>query len=141
MGNAVWLFLAVPAWYSSTIVSPFSAGPLSAIPALGILSLTIGVVLGIVKRKTSLLIFLLLPTASQILVVVAGFMRGAFRSDANQLTLWILTFVLLQMAGAGYIVWRLKGARGPATAIAVFTSSYAVFAAFVAAMAFSDDWL
>ena len=142
MGNAIWLFLAVPAWYCSTIVSPFSAGLLSAIPALGILSLTIGVVVGIAKRELGLLIFLLLPAASQILVVVAGFKRGAFQHDANQLALWIIgTFMLLQIVGAAYIVWRLKGARGPAAAIAIFTSSYALFAAFVAAMAFSDNWL
>jgi len=139
MGNAAWLFLALPAWYFSTILAPFSAGVLTAIPALGILCLAIGVVLGIVKRKTSLMIFLLLPAASQILVVIAGFMRGSLRYDANQPILW--TFLLLQIAAAGYIVWRLKGARRPAAALAVFTSSYAFFAAFVAAMAFSDTWL
>ena len=49
--------------------------------------------------------------------------------------------MLLQIAGAGYIVWRLEGARWPAAAIAIFTSSYAFFAAFVAAMAFSDTWV
>jgi hypothetical protein len=141
MGNAVWLFFAVPTWYFSEITSPFSAGLLTAIPALGTLSLAIGVVLGILKRKSGLLVFLLLPAASQIFVVVAGFMRGAFRSDSNQLGLLIWTFVLLQIAGAGYIVWRLKGARGSATALAFFTSSYALFAAFIATMAFSDDWL
>ena len=86
MDNAVWLFLAVPAWYSSAIISPFGAGPLTEIPALGIASLAVGIVLGILSRKTSLLIFLLLPAASQILVVVAGLLRGAFRSDGNQLS-------------------------------------------------------
>jgi hypothetical protein len=146
VGNAIWLFLAVPAWYCSIIVSSLSAGLLSAIPALGILSLAIGIVVGIAKRERGLLIFLLLPAASQILVVVAGFMRGAFQPDANQLdqlALWIILaiFMLLQIVGAAYIVWRLKGARGPAVAIAIFTSSYALFAAFVAAMAFSDTWL
>ena len=97
---------------------------------------------GFVGHETSLWIFLLLPAASQILVVVAGFKRGAFQHDANQLAPWIIgTFMLLQIVGAAYIVWRLKGARGPAAAIAIFTSSYALFAAFVAAMAFSDNWL
>jgi hypothetical protein len=100
MANAVWLFLAVPKWYASTIVSPFSAGVLTMVPALGILSLAIGVVLGIVKRRTGLLTFLLLPAASQILLVVAGFMRGAFRSNGNQLGVWIWTFVLIQIAVA-----------------------------------------
>ena len=80
--------------------------------------------------------------ASQILVVVAGFLRGAFRYDPNHIGAWILgIFMLLQIVGAAYIVWRLEGARWPAAAIAIFTSSYAFFAAFVASMAFSDDWL
>jgi hypothetical protein len=142
VGNALWLFFAVPKWYCSTIVSPFSAGALSAIPALGILSLAIGVVVGLAKREASLLAFLLPSAASQILVVVAGFLRGAFQHDPNHLALWIIgTFMLLQIVGAAYIVWRLEGARWPAAAIAIFTSSYASFAAFVAGMAFSDNWL
>jgi tetrahydromethanopterin S-methyltransferase subunit C len=142
VGNALWLFRAVPVWYCSTIASPFGAGYLTAIPALGILSLAIGVVAGFAKRELSLLIFLLPLAASQILVVVAGFLRGAFIRDPNYLALWIIgTFMLLQIAGAAYIVWRLKGARWPAAAIAIFTSSYASFAAFVAAMAFTDSWL
>lgn len=69
-------------------------------------------------------------------------MRGAFQHDPNQLTLWIIgTFMLLQIAGAAYLVWRLEGARLPAVAIAMFTSSYAFFAAFVGSMSFSDNWL
>jgi hypothetical protein len=142
VNSALWLFLAVPAWYCSTIVSPFSAGPLSAIPALGVLSLVIGTVMGFAKRNMALLIFLAPTAASQLLVAVAGLLRGAFRQDPSHLSLWILgLFMLLQLAGSAYIVWRLKGARWPAAAIAVFTSSYAFFAAFVASMAFSDDWL
>jgi hypothetical protein len=142
VGNAIWLFWLVPVEYFSTIVAPFSAGPLSVIPALGTLSLAIGVVAGIAKREMRLLIFLLLPAASQILLVVAGFQRGAFQHDAIQLGVWIIwTFMLLQIAGAAYVVWRLKGARGPAAAMAIFTSSYGLYAAFAASMAFHDDWL
>jgi hypothetical protein len=88
------------------------------------------------------LLFLLLFAASQILLVVAGFARGAFKHSPSQGTPWIIwTFVLLQIAGAATIVWRLKGARGPAAAIAVLTSTYAFFAAFVASMALADDWV
>jgi hypothetical protein len=109
---------------------------------LGILSLAIGVVTGIAKREKRLLLFLLLPAASQILLVVAGFARGAFRHNRSQLSLWIIwTFILLQIAGAAYLAWRLKGARVPAAATGVFTSSYAFIAAFVASMALNDDWL
>ena len=143
MGNAVWLFWAVPVWYFSTLSMPFSAGPLSAIPASGAICLVIGAGWGVIKRKMNLLLFLLLIVATQVLVVVAGFLRGSLRGTTNQLTLQTLlgAFLLLQIAFAGYLVWRLKGARWPAVALAIFTSSYAAFGAFVAAMAFSDDWL
>jgi hypothetical protein len=143
VGNAVWLFWAVPSWYFSTLLMPFGAGPLSAITALGAVCLIIGAGWGIIKRKTSLLLFLLLIAASQVLVVDAGFSRGLLRGTTNQITLQTLlgAFLLLQVVIAGYFVWRLKGARWPAVVLAIFTSSYAAFGAFVAAMAFSDDWL
>ena len=142
MGNASWLFFAVPSWYWSTIFAPVGAGPLSAIPAIGGLSLAIGVVVGLAKRATSLWLFLLLPAASQLFVAIAGFLRGAFQHDPNNVAGWVVcTFLLLQLVGAAYIVWRSAGARWPAAAIALFTSSYALFAAFVAGMAFADDWL
>jgi len=142
MGNAIWLFWMVPVEYFWTIVSPFSTDLLTIVPVLGILSLAIGVVTGVAKREKRLLLFLLLPAASQIFLVVAGFARGTFRRDPNHVSLWIFwAFILLQLACAAYLAWRLKGARGPAAAMAVFTSSYAFFAAFVASMAFADDWL
>ena len=142
MGNALWLFLAVPSWYFAAVKSPLSAGPLTAIPFLGILCLAIGVVWGAVKRNRSLFIFLVPLAASQILVIVAGFLRGALRPDPNHIISWILgTFILLQIVWSAFIVFRLRGARWPGAALAIFNSSYALFAAFVAAMAFSDDWL
>ncbi len=139
MGNAIWLFFALPVWYFSTIAAPFSAGMLSAIPALGIVCLIFGVVCGTLKRRLDLSMFLVLPAASQALVVVAGLMRGSLTVQVSEPML--ATFVLLQIAFAGYFVFRLKGARLPAVALAIFTSSYAFFAAFVAGMAFADRWL
>lgn len=139
MGSAIWLFLALPGWYFSTILAPFSAEILTAVPAIGIVSLAIGAVWGLIKRRRGLLIFLLLPAAGQVLVVAAGFMRGSLREEVAQPIL--LAFLLLQIAVAGYLVFRLKGARLPAAALTVFTVSYAFFAAFVASMAFNDTWL
>jgi len=137
MGNAVWLFLATPAWYFSTVLAPFSAGPLTAIPALGVLSLALGVTLGALKRERGLLVFALLPLASQALVAVAGFMRGMLRES----TPLIWAFLLLQVAVAAYLVWRVKRARLAAVALAVFAASYAFHAGFIASMAFTDTWL
>jgi hypothetical protein len=142
MGNAIWLFWDVPFEYFSTIVSPFSTDLLTIVPVLGILSLAIGVVAGIAKREKRLLLFLLLPAASQILLVAAGFARGAFKHNPSPGPPWIIwASILLQFLAAAYLVWRLKGARAPAAAIAVFTSSYAFMAALVASMALADDWL
>ena len=142
MGNAIWLFWMVPVDYFWTIVSPFSTDLLTIVPVLGILSLAIGVVTGIAKREKRLFLFLLLPAASQMLLIVAGFARGALRHNPNHLSLWMFwTFILFQIAGAAYLAWRLKGARVPAAALGVFTSSYGFMAAFVASMALNDDWL
>jgi uncharacterized membrane protein HdeD (DUF308 family) len=142
MGNAIWLFWMVPVDYFWTIVSPFSTDLLTIVPVLGVLSLAIGVVVGIAKREKRLLLFLLLVAASQILLVAAGFARGAFKHDPSPGTPWIIwIFLLLQVAGAAYLVWRLKGARVPAAAMGVFTSSYGFIAAFVASMALADDWI
>lgn len=139
MGNAIWLFFALPKWYFSTILAPFSVGPLTGIPALGIVALAIGAVWGSIMRRRGLLIFLVLPAASQVLVIVAGFMRGQLAAEVHEPIL--LAFLLLQTGVAGYFVFRLSGARLPATALAIFTLSYALFSAFVATMAFNDSWL
>ena len=141
MGNAVWLFFALPNWYFSSILeSPWSGGSLVVIPILGIISLIIGGVWGAVARRQELLIFLVLPAASQILVVVAGFMRGWIR-DPSLVGSILTVFMLLQIAGAGYLVFRSKGVRLAAAALAIFTSSYAAFASFIAMMAFRGAWL
>lgn len=139
MGSAIWLFFALPEWYFSTILAPFGAGVLTAIPAVGIVALAFGVIWGAARRQLGLLIFLSLPVASQVLVAVSGFMRGGLGDHESEVVLW--TFLLLQAAAAGYFVFRLKGARLPASALAIFALSYAFFASFVASMAFSDVWL
>jgi hypothetical protein len=112
MGDAVWLFFALPNWYFSTIVTPFGAGTLTAIPTLGIVSLVAGVLWGAFKRRLGLLVFLALPAASQGLVVVAGFMRGSLLHGSEPI---ILGFVLLQIAIAATSSSRSRaqGCRQP----------------------------
>ena len=139
MGNTVWHFFQLPLWYFSTILTPFAAGWLTAIPAIGILCLAAGVTWGLAKEEPSLLIFLLLPAVSQFLVVVVGFLPRSLRGSAGDPILW--AFLLLEVAIAGFLVWRLKGARGPAAALAVYALSYAFFACIVAGMTLSDHWL
>lgn len=139
MGNAIWLSLALPEWYFSTVVAPFSAGALSAIPAIGVVCLVIGSIWGGLKRWRELLVFSTMPIASQVLVAVAGFVRGAVEASASNFVLSV--FLLFQLALAGYFVFRLKDTRPQALMLAVFGMSYAFFASFIASMAFGDVWL
>ena len=137
MQGAAWLFLSLPHWYFSSIGAPFKAGLLSALPALGTAALLVGVVSGVILRRSDLAVFLVLPAASQGLMIVAGFLmnRPAYASPAW----WI--FPLLQLVLAGNFIYRLRGARLPATALAAFSVTYALFATFLAGMAISGTWL
>lgn len=139
MGNAIWLFFALPGLYFSSIHAAFSAGVLSMIQAAGIVCLLVGGVWGAVMRRLELLIFLLLPLLSQVLVAVAGYMRGDVDSDTIGVVLSV--FFWSQVAIAAYFVFRLKGARLPAVFLSLFSLSYAVFASFIASMSFSDVWI
>jgi hypothetical protein len=107
MQGSVWLFLSLPKWYFSTIGAPFNAGPLSALPAVGTIGLIIGLAWGVIRRQRELAVFLILPAASQCLMIVAGLLmnRPAYASPA----LWV--FPLLQAAFAGYLIYRLDGVR------------------------------
>ncbi len=54
MGNAVWLFLALPQWFFSSILMPFGAGALTIIPALGVVCFGIAATLGVRLRAKKL---------------------------------------------------------------------------------------
>lgn len=139
MGDAIWLILALPEWFFSTVLMPLAAGPLTLIPAIGTVCLVVGIVLGAMKRKASLLLFLVPASLSELLVGVAGFLRGQMRGNPTD---WLLgAFLIFQFLLCGYLIWQAKGARVAAAPLAVFSVSYATFAAFVAAMAFNDTWL
>ena len=137
MQTALWLFLMLPKWYFSAIAAPFAAAYLSAGPALGTIALLVGVAWGVLKRRRELAAFVILPAASQGLMVVAGLLanRPAFASPA----IWV--FPLLQLVFGLYLIYRFEGARLPATALAVFSVTYASFATFLAGMAISGTWL
>ena len=139
MGNAVWLILALPNWFFSTIIHPFSAGPLTLVPTIGVICFCSGVILGIRNREKSLLAFILPVLLSEMLVAAAGFMRGALRGSASNPVVY--GFLILQLLIAVYLVFRLRGSRVAATLLAVFSILYALFAVFIAGMSFNDTWL
>ena len=142
MNNAIWLLGALPSWFFDRATHPFSAGALTLIPAIGLLSLALGVITGAIKRRRDLLWFLLPSALSQGLVAIAGIMRGQVPySGITALTVGILTFMAAQFIICGYLIYRVKGARVSATALSVFSVTYATFSVFVAGMSFTDNWI
>ena len=139
MDNAVWLFFALPQWYFITILAPLSGGPLTLIPAIGVVSLILGVALGTKARRRLILLFALLAFASQIFVAIAGFFRGSL--EDSTVTPLLYAYLLIQVLAAAYLIYRIKGARASAVLLAIFTTSYAAFACFISAMSLTNDWL
>ncbi|CAN5430882.1 hypothetical protein BH09PSE4_BH09PSE4_20650 [soil metagenome] len=143
MANAIWLLTALPSWYVGAAMAPFSAGALTLVPAMGLFSLAVGVILGAIGRRRELLWFLALVAASELLVVIGGAMRGQVRPNGPEgpLDAGLLLFLAAQFVVSGYLIYRIKGARAPASALGVFCVTYAAAAVFVAAMSFTDNWL
>ena len=140
IGNALWLISALPLWYLSPVANPLGAGVLSLIPFVGSLALVGGAVIGIVQRRPSLIYFVVSPFISECYVAVAGALRGQVRGSAGLVPASV--FAVVQAAFLiWFLIYRLKGARVAASALALFCASYALFAWFVGAMAFADDWL
>jgi hypothetical protein len=140
IGNALWLFSALPLWYVSPIANPLGAGVFSLIPFVGGLALVVGAVIGIVQRRPSLIYFVVSPFLSECYVAVAGALRGQLRGAAGLVPASV--FAVVQAAFLiWFLIYRLRGARLAAFALALFCASYAFFAWFVGGMAFADDWL
>lgn len=134
----VMLFWLLPFWYLDAALN-IPKEPFGLIVSVGFICLLIGCIWGVVIREKRLSAFLLPFAASQIFVAISGFMQGKVAEPMASLVL--LSFITLQLAGAGYLIFTLKGARLPATLLAIFAMSYAAFAAFIAAMAFANDWI
>lgn len=140
MGNATWLFWALPDWFFSSILSPLQAGPLSLIPSAGTICLAIGLALAIFgHRQPRLLGFFIPILLTQAFVALAGFMRGQLATDSA--TAVIYAFFAVQLVLAGLLIYRATSARMAAAFLALFALSYAWFAGFIAGMAFTNQWL
>jgi hypothetical protein len=139
MNNAVWLLLAVPHWYFSTIGHPLSAGPLSAIAAVGSICFVIGVILGFIRREPQLLLFLIPFVLSELFVAIAGALRGQLKDVSSHFP--EILFIVVQIILVAYLIYHVSRARLAAVALAVFSVTFALFATLVAAMALSDTWI
>lgn len=139
MNNALWLLLALPVWYFSAAAVAFQERWLTLIPAAGALCLMIGVIGGILMRRSRLLYFATPLVFSELIVGFSGFFRGKFKeSEANTILVSFLVFEFIILI---FLVYRMKGYRLPAFSLAIFSLTYAVFAALIASMSFSDKWL
>ena len=139
MSDAIWLFFGLPKWYLSNLLDPFDVGPLSIVPFVGILSLVVGLALGVRKRDRFLWRFGLPFLASQLLVAVAGLLRGDL--PGSQAVFVLAPFMFVILGWSSYLVYKATGARVPAFFLAVFTLSYAAYASFVSWMSFADSWM
>ena len=139
MGNALWLFQALPEWYFSAAAHPLSAGLLSAVPALGTVLFAVGLALGFIAREPRLLFFLIPFALSQFFVATAGVLRGQLPGTSTMLPQ--LLFIAVQIVLVTYLIYCVAGARRAAVALAAFSLTYAFFASFIAAMSFSNVWL
>lgn len=139
MGSALWLLLALPEWYFSSVLSPFEAGLLSLVPAAGVISFLVGTALAMRRRQRRMLFFVVPFVLSESFVAVAGALRGQVHGSAASLTL--LAFFAFQVVFSCVLIYLIKGARASASALAVFSITYAGFGAFIAGMSFSDTWL
>lgn len=135
----LWLLLEFNQGYFIAALPPFSLHLFSLNSVVGLISLLVGFVWGILRKKRGLLVFIAPILASQGLVVLSGYTRGVLQPGTAEPLMF--AFLLLQMGAAGFIVFKMKDARVPAAALALFTSSYAFHATFVATMAFTENWL
>ncbi|MEM1176480.1 MAG: hypothetical protein AAGA33_10070 [Pseudomonadota bacterium] len=139
MSDALWLFVGLPQWFFLNLLEPLAVVPLSVVPFIGIVCLAIGAVLGLRKRARSLWKFALPVLASHVLVAVSGLFRGAL--DGSQVPAVVAVFLAIILGWSSLLVFKAKGSRLAAGFLALFTLSYAAFAAFISGMSFTDTWL
>ena len=139
MGSAIWLFKVLPQWYFDLITAS-DVGWYSLIPLAGTVCLGVGVVLGVIRRQPRLFLFFVPFFISQFYVALAGLLRGEIARDSS-LAVATVPFLSIELLAVGILIYLLKGARPAATLIALFCVTYALFAAFVGGMAFTDEWL
>ena len=113
--------------------------PVSYCTSAGTLALFTGSVVGILRRRPLLFFFLFSPLISEGYVAIGGALRGQVRGTASMIATFI--FLGVQSSLILFLVYRSRGARLAAAALALFCTSYALFACFVGAMALADDWL
>lgn len=134
MEKAAELFVLLPKWFYLSLLHPFWFGPLSSFPALSMICLVAGLVLGIIRRQARLLLFLIPIAMSQALVTAIGLVGESGFWGVDQVIYWC--FLVLQIALSVWLAYHAGTAQPAALALAVFSIIYAFMATFVAATAY-----
>jgi hypothetical protein len=103
------------------------------------LSLVAGTLLMLWHRRWVLLGFLAPIAICQLLVAIAGYMRGDL--NYGMPAPLFFAFCAVQLLIIVYLVYVAKGTRLAALLLAVFCVAYSLMAAFIATMSFSDTFL
>ena len=137
MENVVWLSLAYPGWYVSTLRAPFAHIWLTTIPASGVVALAAGLILALVKREPAVLLAVGAFLISHAYVAIAAFFRGQYSDSGPSL----IAFLVVVAALVVFMIVRARASRLAAILVGWFTVTYALFSGFVGSMAFADVWM
>ena len=135
----MWLSSSLLEWYSGAVVANASDLPFIGVMAkVGAACLLAGVTLGLVQRQRSLLLFLIPLLTAHLYVVGAVLFERSMAYPSNDGRV-VVPFLLMQLAGCLYLVFRT--ARVAALFLAIFALTYSWFAGFIGGMALTGDWL
>jgi len=135
----MWLSASLLEWYFDGIFASASdLGILGIVPKVGATALLAGVILGLIQRQRSLLLFLIPVVTAHIYVAVTGLFERSMTYPSNDLAASV-PFLLIQLAVCLYLVF--KTARIAALFLAIFALTYSWFAGFIGAMALTGNWL
>jgi hypothetical protein len=137
MDDILWLFVSTPKWF--VLNSVRFDGPRNALPAVGMAALLVGLILATMRREWRLTAFLVPFLCSQVLLVIAALAHGRISEGAANPILY--AFLALQLVLAAILIWRFGDSRLAASALAVFSICYALFAALTATSTMAHSWL
>ena len=112
--------------YFATLLAPLASGPFSFIPASGAVSLIAGTILAVVKRETGAIWAVLGVFLSHALVISAGLLGNP--------GLMFLPFLVVQLIISIVVIRASHQSVIAGTLVAWFNVTYAMSAAFVAAL-------
>ena len=132
----MWLSASLLEWYLDAIFAS-DLGILGIIVKVGGIALIAGVILGLIERQRSLLLFFVPFVTAHIFVAGAELFERSMTYPNDGTATY--PFLLTQLAICTYLVF--KTARVASLFLAIFVLTYSWFAAFLGSMALTGNWL